>query len=242
MRDYLLRAAQNNALWCDAVCSAQGAPGEFRKSLWLNRFGTPPNYPDVVTLAPVEAAGEQIEAITSLVGSPRGAGWAVKDSFRSLDLHPLGFVVLFDAEWILRQPAAGDAQESPTGLPWGTVRSEADLLLWKRAWAGEAITTETAQIFAASLISHANVNFLFAPADGIPLCGGILNKGAGVVGLSNVFHAGVDPEVAWRGLLCEAARRFPGLPIVGYEAEKELTVARRIGFQSAGPLRIWCKS
>jgi hypothetical protein len=185
---------------------------------------------------------EQIETITSLVGSPRGAGWAVKDSFRSLDLRPLGFTVLFDAEWILRQPTAGDAQESPTGLPWRTVRSEADLLLWRRAWAGEATTVETSQIFAVSLISHTNVNFLFAPADGIPLCGGILNKGAGVVGLSNVFCAEVDPEIAWRGLLREAARRFPGLPVVGYEAEKELTVTRRVGFQSAGPLRIWCKS
>lgn len=242
MRNYLLRAAQNNALWCDAVCSAQGAPGEFRKALWFTRAGAPPFYPDVVTLAPVEAAAEQMEAIASLVGSPRAAGWAVKDSFRSLDLRPLGFAVLFEAEWILRLPAADDAQESTTGPPWRMVRSEADLLLWNRAWAGEATTIEASHIFAASLISQANVNFLFAPADGIPLCGGVLNEGAGVVGLSNVFHAGVDPEIAWRGLLREAARRFPGLPIVGYEAEKELTVARRVGFQSAGPLRIWCKS
>jgi len=242
MRNHLLRAARNNALWCDAVCSAQGAPGEFRKALWLNRFGTPPYYPDVVTLAPGEAAAEQMEVITSLVGSSRSAGWAIKDSFRVLDLRPLGFTVLFDAEWILRLPAAEGAQESTTGLPWGTVRSEADLLLWNRAWAGEAATIEASQIFAASLISHTNVSFLFAPADGIPLCGGILNKGAGVVGLSNVFHAEVDPEIAWRGLLREAARRFPGLPVVGYETGKELTVVRRVGFQSAGPLRIWCKA
>lgn len=242
MTNHLLRAARNNALWCDAVCSARGAPGEFREALWLNRFGTPPFYPDVVTLAPVEAAPEQLAAITSLVGSPRGAGWAVKDSFRSLDLHPLGFTVLSDAQWILRLPAADDAQESTTGLQWRTVRSEADLLLWNRAWAGEATAIETQQVFAASLISHTNICFLFAPASGIPLCGGILNEGAGVVGLSNVFHAGVEPEVAWRGLLREAARRFPGLPVVGYETGKALTVARRIGFQPAGPLRIWCRS
>lgn len=242
MRNYLLAAAQNNALWCDAVCRAQGAPGEFRNALWLNRFGTPPYYPDVVTLAPEEAAPEQLKVIASLVGSPRGAGWAVKDSFRSLDLHPLGFAVLSDAEWILRLPTADDAQESTTGLQWKTVRSEADLLLWSRAWAGEATALETSQVFAASLISDTHVNFLFASASGTLLCGGVLNEGAGVVGLSNVFHAGVDPEIAWRGLLREAARRFPGRPVVGYETGKELAVARRVGFQSAGPLRIWCKS
>lgn len=242
MRDYLLKAARNNALWCDAVCRAQGAPGEFRKALWLNRFGTPPYYPDVVTLASGEAAPEQLEAITSLVGSPRDAGWAIKDSFRSLDLHPLGFTALFDAEWILRLPTADDTQENTTGLQWSTVRSEADLLLWNRGWVGEAADIEASQIIAANLISDTNTVFLFAPARGFPLCGGILYTGAGVVGLSNVFHAGVEPEVAWRGLLREAARRFPGLPVVGYETENELTVARCVGFQSAGPLRIWSKS
>ena len=238
MREYLRRAACNNALWCDAVSSAQGAPGEFRQALWLNRFTTPPGYPNVVTLAPLEAAAEQIEAVISLAQSPLGAGWAVKDSFRSLDLRSLGFTVLFDAEWIFQRPAVGGAQGGLTALSWRTVRSEADLQLWERAWAGET-AAGTAPIFAASLMSRADVCFLFSLADGMPVCGGVLNKGAGVIGLSNVFHVGVDPEIAWRGLVREAARRFPGLPVVGYECGKALAVARGVGFQSMGPLRIW---
>lgn len=209
--------------------------------LWLNRSGTPLHYPDVVTLAPAEAAAEQIEAIAALVGSPRGSGWTVKDSFRSLDLRPLGFRVLFDAEWILRRPSATDVQASPAELSWRTVCSEADLLRWVEAWAGVAATAETSRIFAASLIARSDISFLFAPADGPPLCGGILNEAAGVVGLSNVFHAGIDPEIAWQGLLREAARRFPGLPVVGYEAGDDLAAARRVGFRAAGPLRIWTK-
>ena len=209
MRDSLRRAAYNNALWCDAVSSAHGAPGEFREALWLNRFGTPRNYPDVVTLAPVEAAVEQTEAVISLLRSPRSAGCSVKDSFRCLDLRPLGFTVLFDAEWILHKPAPGDAQVNETKLVWRSIESEADLLLRERAWAEDTATAATPRIFAASLVSHTDVTFLFALANEIPLCGGILNKGAGVVGLSNVFHTGVDPEVAWRGLLREAVKRFP---------------------------------
>ena len=174
-----------------------------------------------------------------MVRSPLRAGWAVKDSFRSLDLHSLGFTVLFDAEWILLQSAAGNALENSAGLSWRTVRSETDLLLWEMAWAAETATAATSQIYAASLMSRADVCFLFALADGTPVCGGILNKDGGVIGLSNVFHAGVAPEVAWRGLVREAAVRFPGLPVVGSESGEALAVARRVGFQSMGPLRIW---
>lgn len=242
MRDLLGRAAHNNALWCEAVSSAHGAPGEFRDALWLNRTGTPRGYPDLVTLAPAEAAVEQTQAVASLLRSTRRAGCYVKDSFRCLDLRPLGFTVLFDAEWILHEPVDGEAQASETSLLWRTVESEADLALWERAWAGDAATAATPEIFAASLVSHSDVSFLFSPADGIPLCGGILNKGAGVVGLSNVFHTGVDPEVVWRGLLREAVTRFSRLPVVGYETGIELAVAQRTGFQSLGPLRVWLRS
>jgi hypothetical protein len=186
----------------------------------------------------MEAAAEQIEAVISLARSPLGAGWAVKDSLRCLDLRPQGFTVLFDAEWILQRPVVGGAQRGLTALSWRTVRSEADLLLWERAWAG-GTAAATSQIFAASLMSRADVSFLYSLADGTPVCGGILNKGAGVIGLSNVFHAGVDPEIAWRGLVREAVMRFPGLPVVGYESGEALAVAQRVGFQSMGPLRIW---
>lgn len=231
------RAARNNALWCDAVCSAQGAPGEFRQALWLTRHNTPPGYPNVVTLTPSETDPEPIETVNSLTRSPLGAGWAVKDSFQNLDLRSLGFTVLFDAEWLLRQPTDGGAQEGPAMLSWKVACSEADLLLWENAWAG-ATAAGTSKVFGASLVTRSDVCFLLAFVDG-SVCGGILNSGAGVVGLSNVFHAGVDPEAVWRGLVREAALRFPGLPVVGYESGEALAAAQRAGFQSIGPLRIW---
>ena len=43
-------AARNNAAWCDAVCRAYGAPGEFDDELWLTRRPAPPLYPNAVTL------------------------------------------------------------------------------------------------------------------------------------------------------------------------------------------------
>src|SRR3954464_2111305 len=60
-------AAQNNAIWCDAVCRAHDRPGEFHEVLWLNRLGTPRFYPDVVTTAGVEATPTQIAAIADLI-------------------------------------------------------------------------------------------------------------------------------------------------------------------------------
>src|SRR6202795_4077761 len=83
-------AAHNNALWCDAVCRAHDRPGEFYDTLWLTRLGTPRFYPDAVTIAGVEAAPAQMEAIAALVGSTRRREWFVKDSFQSLDLDLLG--------------------------------------------------------------------------------------------------------------------------------------------------------
>jgi hypothetical protein len=91
------QAACNNALWCDAVCSTHNGPGEFRRTHWLNRLGAPRYYPDLVTLTGSMDAPLQIEAISELVASsPRD--WFVKDSFCCLELHKLGFELLFEAE------------------------------------------------------------------------------------------------------------------------------------------------
>jgi hypothetical protein len=68
---------------------------------------------------------------------------------------------------------------------------------------------------------------------------GILNRGAGVVGLSNVFGPADAVDQVWQGLTALASNRFPGLPLVGYETGSDLTVACRNGFEAVGDLRIW---
>ena len=58
-------------------------------------------YPNVVTLQPGKAvAVEQRETIDLLLKSNLPGRWAVKDSFRVLDLSRQGFEVLFEARWI----------------------------------------------------------------------------------------------------------------------------------------------
>lgn len=239
-RELVGSAARNNALWCDAVCSAHGVPGEFLESVWLNRHGTPRYYPDVVTLRSDTEA--PLQTIAALVASFRDGGWAVKDSFRCLDLEPLGFSVLFEAEWIgMRSPVA-DARYDDAGLEWRAVAGGAGLIDWEREWAGANAGPADPRVIPDRLQPHADLRFLLALDDGVPVCGGALNRGAGVVGLSNVFASGVEPDMAWNGLVREAVKSFPDLPLVGYERGQDLVAARRAGFESMGEMRVWLRS
>jgi hypothetical protein len=77
-------------------------------------------------------------------------------------------------------------------------------------------------------------------AQGALVGGGVLNRGAGVVGVSNVFASASDLAFIWEALADRARSAFPGLPIVSYEHEKEtLRAACRSGFAPVGRLRVW---
>jgi hypothetical protein len=60
---------------------------------------SPEAYPDAVSLDPAATADD----VLSLVDA--GPGCSVKDSFAALDLRSAGFDVLFEAQWIHREPA-----------------------------------------------------------------------------------------------------------------------------------------
>ncbi len=228
-------AARNNALWCDAVCTAHGAPGCFRPTAWLTRHGAPPFYPDLVTLG--DPVADQYEEVATLIASPGTGGRAVKDSFAALDLAPLGFTVLFEAQWIAA-PASGCAEPDPS-LTWHWATTAADVGAWERAWAAGAGALPT---FAGRLAPSADIRFLLALDGGRPVCGGILNRGAGVVGLSNVFVTATDPGRAWNGLVRAGTIAFPGRPLVGYEHGDALGAALQAGFEPLGPLRVWTRT
>ena len=234
MTSSLLRAAvRNNAFWCDAVCKAQGSPGEFTATLWFHRRGTPPFYPDAVTLT--EADGEAAEAIATLINSER-RDWAVKDSYASLDLTPLGFTMLFEAEWIgMRTPVL-----APSAFTWQRMESAADLARWEAEWA-KANGPTTQKIFTEPLLHDPEIAFLLGFEHGQPIGGGILNHHAGVVGHSNLFAEGRHGEAIRRGLIAQAAELYPGEPLVGYEQGDDLDEALSVGFELLGPLRVWLK-
>ena len=64
------------------------------------------------------------------------------------------------------------------------------------------------------------------------LGGGILNRGADVVGLSNLFGSQMDR--VWQSLMAMAGKIFPGQPLVGYEHGHDLAAAKSAGFETIG--------
>lgn len=240
-RDLVERAALNNALWCDAVSKAWGQAGEFHDGYWVHRFGAPRLYPDVVTLKGDESALEQIDAISKLVQSASLRDCHVKDSFGRLDLNERGFSILFEASWIAVAPDVALLPEVDS-LSWGLVGDEAALADWESGWAGRTGTPDQ-RIFKPWLLSQPDIRFVNARRDGVLAGGGILNFGAGVVGVSNVFASkGLSPDI-WGGLLGLARRTRPEAPVVGYEQEgDDWESALRAGFDEIGRLRVWRRS
>ena len=66
--------------------------------MWTSHDPPPPYYSNAMTLTSsgIEAQVATLQALAAALDRP----WSVKDSFSALDLSPLGFRSLFDAEWI----------------------------------------------------------------------------------------------------------------------------------------------
>ena len=220
-------AARNNAEWCQAVCRVNGCPGTFAADAWTTTRRAPPYYPDAVTLEP----GIGPRALLDRVDAT--AGCSVKDSFATLDLAPLGFRVLFEAQWVGRAHRSASAR-GPSG--WRPIGSARDFAEWEAAWAA---SEGAASPFRPALLDDPNVVVLGDRRGGHVLAGAVLNRGGGVVGLSNLFAVEGDLDAAWDGAVDAATARFPDDAIVGYESGAALAVAHHHGFVSLGALRVW---
>jgi hypothetical protein len=236
--DRNIRAARNNAEWCDAVCRAHGNPGEFHDDIWLNRNSVPRFYPNAGTLA--EPSRRQLALIDELIAARLSPGWALKDSFSMLDLESRGFRMLFDAEWIyLPVPRVKDIASTRASARWEIVRTDLALAEWESAWCEAAGDSDKDRIFLAPLLENKDVAVVAGFGDRNIVAGAIANRSDGVVGWSNFFAPAAEIFDHATASLATIARVFPGLAIVGYEHGNDLRNARSIGFESIGPLRVW---
>jgi hypothetical protein len=222
-------AARNNATWCAAVCRSHGIPGTFGERVWRSARRPPPYYPDAVTLRPDATAGDL----------PHDRDTAsVKDSFAALDLTPDGFVELFTARWIHR-PAGLPASATPA-LRAEPVATAGHLRDWQAAWHGSEPSPD---VFRPALLADPAVHVL-AVYHGDDMRGGaVLNRSAGLVGVSNLFTAdGGDIAAVWSATVATAASQFPGHPLVGYGRGEALGPALASGFVTLGTLRVWLRT
>jgi hypothetical protein len=222
-------AARANAAWCEAVCAAHGAGGEWSAVAWRSRRAVPAFYPNLVTLAPDVASA--LDAVRELETCKLPIGWGVKDSFRVLSLDRLGFGVLVDAEWIVHPPA----RRRPVRSEWERVATAEHLAEWEAAWGR---SRDAARIFRPALLARPDVAFL-AMRRAHRIAGGLVafqtEQG---VALSNAFGA--------RGAALEAgieaaSDHFPDRPLIGWEPVEDLPAWRAMGFRSVGPLRVWTR-
>jgi hypothetical protein len=219
-------AARNNADWCAAVSRAHGVPNEFGTQAWTAQARTPVLYPDAVTLVP----GADPDAITDAIDLAAPAP-SVKDSFADLDLAPLGFRVLFTAQWIARP--AGPPSRTAT---WEPVRDRQTLRAWARAWDGGA---GHAELFRPQLLDDRATTLLCERAtDGRVVGGAVLIHSACVVGVSNLFTDRAA-DLAWSHTVATVDAMFAGVPVVAYARSADLAAAARHGFTPIGPLRVW---
>lgn len=201
------------------MCFAHGTAGRFLVHTWVNAESVPRFYPNIVTLTTGETdIEEQRQAVRILQKSHLPGRWAVKDSFRTLDIARLGFEVLTEANWIRKSHPKAETMVS--GLSWQRMGPGGDS-------------------FPAALFSDENFAMFSAKRDGDVVAGGTFYRSDGVVGLSNVVAEFDDERAVWRDLASLAAATFPGLPVVGYESGDELKAARKAGFEIGDPLRIW---
>ncbi len=232
-----MQAARENARWCELVCSAHGASGELHATHWLDRHPVPPLYPRLVTLGGPERAREQLDATRQLVARSPGEALAVKDSFRGLELEPLGFRVLLEAEWI--GLGAGAGPQADVGVLRSIAHDAEAIARWEQAWRGAPADSAGGRLFPPALLRHPEVEFVSAERGGAIVATCVLHRCERVVGLSNV---GGDPEVALRTGVAAARERHTDLPVVGYESGEALRVALAAGFRSLGPLAVWARA
>lgn len=212
MDPWVIAAAENNARWCDRVCRSHGVPTAMGEELWVALRRSPELYPDAVTCARDLTAEAVLERVDD------GPGCSVKDSFADLDLGSRGFVELFQAEWLFREPT--DARR-PAGLSWTTVETADDLQGWAR-------TAGLAGTIRADLLNDPTVRILAAHGPAGISAGAIASRTGAVVGVSNVFTTNISVDQA-------------SMPIVGYEHGEDLQAALANGFTAIGSLRVWLR-
>ena len=225
MTELLDQAVRNNAEWCARISALHGSGGQFRYAAWQSHHPAPRYYPNLVTLRP-DCAVAQMEAIAELSHLP--LGWGVKDSYRKLDLRPLGFRAAIQGRWVHHNDCPGD----DAGLEWRTVETTQALALWETAWGGEGHRGH-ARIFLPGILADASIKVFGGYAKGRLAAGGIVNLAGGAAGLSNVFAS--RPELD-RAVVRQGRSFADGLPLVSWQ-----DAATVVHGESLGLLQVWLR-
>ena len=238
-------AVLNNIRWYQAIFEAHGRSSRLDGMVWLSHETPPPFHSSLVVLSANTSQTDIESYLLDLESVSLPRGWSMKDSYACLDLSSRGFTQLFAAEWIWRDPLQPTTCNAGVSLAWAPIANGAELTEWEGAWSGDARNKSgprVARQFPDRLLDSPDHAFFAGRLDGKVVAGGIANRSPGVVGLSNMFSAAAFAEEKWAALVSCASAAFPSTPLVGYERDAELLLAKSVGFVPIGPLHVWCRS
>jgi hypothetical protein len=198
-------------------------------------------YSNAITLSGSPRSTEPLRCIQDLLAAGLHGGCTVKESFCALDLSALEFRVLFHAEWIYRPRSLQKPGGGATGVRWVRVERAVDLARWERAW-DRALHAQGTRIFLPTLLAEDDHAVIAGYRGHDIVAGCIASRSAGIVGMSNIFVPRQDALTVRAECLATVMDLVPGLPVVGYERGDGLAAAKALGFEPAGPLRIWTRA
>ncbi|HTI44830.1 MAG TPA: hypothetical protein VL462_00530 [Candidatus Nitrosotalea sp.] len=237
--DTEIKAAANNAGWCDAMLRSHSRTTQIKPYLWSTSGDAPLYYPHAVTLGGPGYAAQQYADIAALLqaASRNGRSIAVKDSFACLDLTSLSCELLFAADWLsLAQPVPAMADGVALNVTWRQVQNSADLALWEQAWCG---SPQVPEIFLPPLLANPDIAVLAGYMDGQIAAGCTLYRSPDTVGYTNLFVPPHEAEGWRRACIAEIMRLYPSCPIFGYESGQDSIAMQNIGFCRLGELLVW---
>lgn len=237
-------AILNNVQWYEGIFTAHGLSFETNPLVWLSHERPPPFHSNLVVLSKA-ATLKQVETFVDQIARVPGlGGWSMKDSYACLELGPLGFSQLFEANWIWMDPLALETRDTTSILTWTRISSATEMSDWEGTWAGDP-TYKSAAVrqrqFPDQMLLDRRYAFLAGRSLGEIVAGAILNQSPDAVGVSNVFAQPNLIAEVWPAVARFAAKEFHGVPLVGYERGAALQAAQHAGFLPIGRLRVWCR-
>jgi hypothetical protein len=219
----LLRLAiENNVEWCSTICAVCGSNDVSSSEAWANLEASPPNFPSVISR--VGKAQNAVEKfIEDVCESNPSSSWAVKDSFKDLDLSQMGFDPLFDAHWY------GGTISGSNCIGWKVATTPEQLAVWKKAWGGPD------RIPFSELLGEHRVKFWFKVELGLVESGFVTFETGPAVGISNWFSL-VNPQLATVTALKAASSLLPDRPLVCWSTDH---LDEKSDMMKLGQLRIW---
>jgi hypothetical protein len=236
MDELVIKAAQNNAEWCDIVCRTHEIPGEFLENIWINQSEVPTFYPNAVTTKPL--SHENFSDISEALKKIPLKSYAIKDSFKELPADNMDYKVLFEADWITYSP--NELINLYSIEDWTIIKNDQELKDWEFAWNNNQPIDN--RIFLSSILSVKGVSFLAKSKKNQIIAGGITNIAQDVIGLSNVFNNDSQNNNVWNEISSFIKEKTSNLPIVGYERDNALLLAHKAGYKTIGTLKVLLKN